>query len=461
LNLSPVELFFERGTLLLKNVPETLLSIFPQLKWDERVLSFRTPAFHYYEIALYLHQEGFLFQDDAKKFEPTHFQFFQTITPRNYQQAALNQWLVSGKRGVVTLPTGAGKTMLAMLCIKKTSRPTLVHVPTIDLMQQWHGLLEQFFGTKVGRVGGGFREWEQLTVSTYDSAILQVEYQGNQYGLLIFDECHHLPGEQFQYAAAASMAPFRLGLTATPERSDGKEALLYEICGPLVYQVHIDELEGRALAPYRVQTIEIELTSAEQDEYQRLRNIFLNFIRRERIRFDEPNGWHNFLFKSSRSVDGKEAFQAYLAQKKLSQASGTKLEQVWKLLTQHIDDRVILFTQDNEMAYKIGREFLLPVLTHQTKGIERDDLLNKFRDGAYPTLVTSKVLNEGVDVPEANVAIVVSGSGSTREHVQRLGRILRARPKKEAILYELVSKGTAELYVSQRRRQHRAYDRYR
>ena len=101
------------------------------------------------------------------------------------------------------------------------------------------------------------------------------------------------------------------------------------------------------------------------------------------------------------------------------------------------------------------------MLTHHTKSTERDQLLKKFREGIYPSLVTSKVLNEGVDVPEANVAVVVSGSGSTREHVQRLGRILRARPNKEAILYELVSKGTAELYVNQRRRQHRAYDRYR
>ena len=74
--------------------------------------------------------------------------------------------------------------------------------------------------------------------------------------------------DQFQYAALASIAPFRLGLTATPERSDGKETLLYEICGPLVYQVHIDELEGRTLAPYRVQTIEIELTTTELEEYQ-------------------------------------------------------------------------------------------------------------------------------------------------------------------------------------------------
>ena len=459
--MTPVELFFDRGTLLLKNPPKALPKIFSQFKWDERVLSYRAPAYHYYDIAVYLHKKSVPFLDNAKNFEPTSFHLAQRIAPRNYQQEALNHWLEVGKRGVVTLPTGAGKTMLAMLCISRTSRPTLVHVPTIDLMQQWYGLLEQFFGMRVGRVGGGYKDWEPLTVSTYDSALLHVEYYGNRYGLLIFDECHHLPGDQFKYAALASMAPFRLGLTATPERSDGKEAILYKICGPLVYQVHIDELEGRALAPYRVQTIEIDLSTSELEEYRRLRNIFVNFIRRERIRFDESNGWQNFLFKSSRSLEGKEAFQAYLAQKKLSQAAGTKLQQVWQLLLQHIDDRVILFTQDNEMAYKIGREFLLPVLTHHTKSIERDQLLKKFREGIYPTLVTSKVLNEGVDVPEANVAIVVSGSGSTREHVQRLGRILRARPKKEAVLYELVSRGTSELYVNQRRRRHRAYDRHR
>ncbi len=459
--MAPVELFFDRGTLLLKNLPKALQKIFTQLKWDDRVLLYRAPAHRYYDIAIYLHKENIPFLDNAKNFEPTYFHLAQRITPRNYQQEALNHWLEVGKRGVVTLPTGAGKTMLAMLCISRTSRPTLVHVPTIDLMQQWYGLLEQFFGMRVGRVGGGYKDWEPLTVSTYDSALLHVEYYGNRYGLLIFDECHHLPGDQFKYAALASMAPFRLGLTATPERSDGKESILYKICGPLVYQVHIDELEGRALAPYRVQTIEIDLSTSELEEYQRLRNIFVNFIRRERIRFDEPNGWQNFLFKSSRSLDGRKAFQAYLAQKKLSQAAGTKLQQVWQLLLQHIDDRVILFTQDNEMAYKIGREFLLPVLTHHTKSIERDQLLKKFREGIYPTLVTSKVLNEGVDVPEANVAIVVSGSGSTREHVQRLGRILRARPKKEAVLYELVSRGTSELYVNQRRRRHRAYDRHR
>ena len=97
------------------------------------------------------------------------------------------------------------------------------------------------------------------------------------------------------------------------------------------------------------------------------------------------------------------------------------------------------------------------MLTHQTKLKERNAFLNGFRDGTYSILVTSKVLNEGVDVPEANVAIIVSGSGSVREHVQRLGRILRKREGKQAVLYELISKQTSEQYVNKRRRQHHAY----
>ena len=120
---------------------------------------------------------------------------------------------------------------------------------------------------------------------------------------------------------------------------------------------------------------------------------------------------------------------------------------------------MLIFTQDNETAYRLGKKFFLPVLTHQTRPQERALFSDSFRAGTFSILVTSKVLNEGVDVPEANVGIIVSGSGTPREHVQRLGRILRARPGKRAYLYELISKGTGEYDVNQRRRQHRAYQR--
>ena len=104
--------------------------------------------------------------------------------------------------------------------------------------------------------------------------------------------------------------------------------------------------------------------------------------------------------------------------------------------------------------------FCLPVITHKTKAAERKDFLDAFRNGDYPVLVTSKVLNEGVDVPEANVGVVFSGSGSIREHIQRLGRILRRTANgKQAVLYELVSAGTSEMSVSERRRNNRAYQK--
>jgi superfamily II DNA or RNA helicase len=126
-------------------------------------------------------------------------------------------------------------------------------------------------------------------------------------------------------------------------------------------------------------------------------------------------------------------------------------------LLQHRGERTLIFTQDNATAYAVSRLFLVPAITHQTKVKERSEILERFSRGDYSAVVTSKVLNEGVDVPEASVAIVMSGSGSVREHVQRLGRILRRRGDKRATLYELVSVKTGESYTSQRRREHEAY----
>ena len=118
---------------------------------------------------------------------------------------------------------------------------------------------------------------------------------------------------------------------------------------------------------------------------------------------------------------------------------------------------MIIFTDNNQLAYRIGEVFTLAVLTHKTKPKERKLLLDSFRSRELRILVTSKVLNEGVDVPEASVAVVVSGSGAVREHVQRLGRVLRQSPGKRATLYELIAADTSEKYVHQRRRKHDAY----
>ncbi len=171
-----------------------------------------------------------------------------------------------------------------------------------------------------------------------------------------------------------------------------------------------------------------------------------------------PNGWAQFLFAAHRSAEGKAAYLAYREQRALALAAPAKVSLLARLLDMHNGDRVLIFTHDNATVYQIARRFLVPVITHQTKTKERRDVLLKFNSGEYPIVATSRVLNEGVNVPEANVAVILSGSGSVREHVQRLGRILRKKGDKEATLYEVVTRGTVEEFTSNRRRQHSAYD---
>ena len=149
--------------------------------------------------------------------------------------------------------------------------------------------------------------------------------------------------------------------------------------------------------------------------------------------------------------------RAYCRQKRLAQASENKLAELWRILDIHKTARILIFTDDNALAYRIGREFLVPVLTHQTRIKERKRMLEEFKKGSISILATSKVLNEGVDVPEASIGVVLSGSGAVREHVQRLGRILRHQTDKHAVLYELISKGTSEWHINQRRKDHDAY----
>lgn len=454
-----IELFYDKGTLLVKNISAEQAKCFSFLKWDARVSTYRAIAYHYRSLVLQLREKKLPYQDFAKEFAPQEFVLQKTIEPRTYQAQALAAWKQQGSFGVVVLPTGAGKTILAVLAIAHIQRPTLIHVPTIDLMTQWYEVLKNFFAIPIGLLGGGYNQLEMLTVATYDSALLHVPYKGNKFGFLIFDECHHLPSEQMQYTALSSIAPFRLALTATPERADGKETVLYDLCGKICFQTDIRKLEGVTLAPYEIITYEIEMTEHEKQEYFEARQIYLNFIRTQNINFRQTTGWQQFLRTANKSLAGKEAFAAYLKQKKLSQSSKNKLHYVWDIIVRHKNDRILIFTQDNETAYTIGRYFFLPVLTHHTKVKEREHFLNMFRKGSYNILVTSKVLNEGVDVPEANIAIVVSGSGTVREHVQRLGRILRAKEGKKAILYELISAGTGEYFVNQRRKMHSAYEK--
>jgi superfamily II DNA or RNA helicase len=425
--------------------------------WDERTASHRAPAVAYADVVRALVRTGVQYEDRARAYEEPPLELRIARRPRPYQAEACEAWRKSRGRGVVVLPTGAGKTHVAVLAAIDKRRSTLVIAPTLDLVRQWYDVLRTSFGTAVGVVGGGEHSVKPLTVITYDSAYLHMESIGAKFGLVVFDECHHLPSEAYAMAARLCLAPYRLGLTATPERADGRDSVLAELVGPIVYRKDILELSGNYLAEYDTERVTVSLSPEERVEYAAERAVYTDFLRSSGIRMSSPTGWGDFILRSATSTDGRRAMQAYRRQRELAFAAPAKLEYLEVLLHEHRGDRMIVFTEDNATAYAVSRRFLIPAITHQTKVTERSELLARFGDGRYGAIVTSKVLNEGVDVPDANVAVVLSGSGSVREHVQRLGRILRPKEGKRAVLYELVSGDTSEANTSQRRREHDAY----
>ena len=451
-----MKLSFDSGTLIAEDfdfasLPEELRLLF---KHDPRTGSFRARACDYREIVLTLLSNGINFTDCARKFSPLEeLELKEKIALRPHQEQALTAWKKNECRGVAALPTGSGKTILAVHAIAEVRRSAFVMVPTIDLMIQWVRVLERFFGSPIGMLGGGSRDIRDITVSTYDSAVLNMEFLGDKFGFLIADECHHLPGPETRLAAAMSIAPFRLGLSATPELPPERAAVLGDMMGPIVCQVKIDDLKGGVLSPYEIRQIKTQLDPDEAESYRINREIYTSFLRRHCISFRSGSDWNKFIGLAARMPDGRRVFEAYLEQKRISRSGRAKIRTLREILLQNPQERIIIFTADNNTAYAIGRTFALPVLTHHTKSAERKAFLENFRSGKYNILVTSQVLNEGVDVPEASIGIVVSGTASSREHIQRLGRILRPSPgKAQALLYELVSAGTSEESVSSRRR---------
>jgi len=429
--------------------------------FDERTSSLRGPACDYRQVFATLYraqQRGELsFTDHSRGYNELDLELATYREPYPHQRESIAAWKAGGRRGVVVLPTGAGKSYVAELAIWKSGRSAMVVAPTIDLMNQWYDLLGSSFGCEIGILGGGYHEVHDLTVSTYDSAFLHMERLGARFGLIIFDECHHLPSPSYAMSAEMCLAPYRLGLTATPQRSDGGESMLDALIGPIVYERGIKDMTGTYLAEYDVVKIKVALSEEDAQSYMDARREYRDFVQIQGIRMSSPKGWSTFLQRSSRSKDGRKAFRAYREQRRIALAHSGKIDRLEKLLKLHGRDRVIVFTNDNETVYKISRRFLIPAITHQTPTKERKAFLERFNAGHYPCLVTSKVLNEGVNIPEANVAIILAGSGTVREHVQRLGRILRKREGKRATLYELITLDTVEEYVSNRRREHDAY----
>lgn len=447
-------LSYDRGTLILHPPPKGKAWI-DYATWDDRIEKFRIPAAHYRELVEALEKNNIDFIDVAKDFFPLDMVMRSPKEPYAHQIEALEAWKKANRQGVVVLPTGAGKTYLAQLAMASTPRSTLIMVPTLDLMHQWYAEIEACFDNiELGLLGGGSSDRTAILIATYHSAAIHAQTLGSCYGLLIFDECHHLPTDFFRVIAEESIAPYRLGLTATPERGDGSHQQLNQLIGEVVYRKSPQELSGNTLAEYQVKPIKVELTPEEKEEYEKAMETRNAFLRQNNIYLSGLKGWELFVKASASSQAGRRAMLAHRRAKEIALGTTAKLRVLAKLIKEHYPDKMIIFTNDNATVYRISQEYLIPAITHQTAVKERHLILTKYKAGEYNAIVASHVLNEGVDVPSAKIAVIISGTASNREYVQRLGRILRkSETEKLAILYEIIAQDTSEERISSKRKE--------
>jgi superfamily II DNA or RNA helicase len=440
-----IYLRYDKGSLLIHGETGT-----PYGQWDPRVDAYRAMAMYYPEILAYLERSRIPYRDTVSDPPPCPT-LSCDVELRLYQRKALGAWIDAGKRGVIVLPTGAGKTYIALKAIQLLNTPTLVVVPTLDLLEQWRRHLSTRFKMEVGVYGGGEEILKPLTVSTYDSAYLRAEHLGNKFMFIIFDEVHHLPAPSYSQIAEMYIAPYRMGLTATYEREDGGHEELPRLMGGHVYQLGVETLAGKHLSPYTHEKVFVDLTPEEQHLYDEQYSVFTDYVRRKGLILRSPEDFQKFIIRTGGDPEAREALLARNRALKTALNSEAKIKALGDFLKIHGDKKALIFTLHNQLVYRISRRFLIPAITYQTPKEERKEILEKFKAGEYGTIVTSQVLDEGIDVPDASIGFILSGTGSMREYIQLLGRILRKVEGKQAKLIEIVARETVETRISQRR----------
>lgn len=347
------------------------------------------------------------------------------LTIREYQRQAAENFIGNadspGGSGVVVLPCGAGKTVVGIYAMSLLQRRTLILVTNVTAAHQWRREILDKTGlddSEIGEYSGEIKEIKPITLATYqiltyrkkktDPFIHYEIFNKENWGLIIYDEVHLLPAPVFKFTAELQ-ARRRLGLTATLIREDGHEQDVFTLIGPKKFDVPWKDLEHQGwIATARCVEIRVDLPQSEK-----LRYLSLSPKMQIRLAYENP----------------------------------CKLAVVKELLEKHKNDQVLIIGQYLSQLDMFASGCDAPLITGATPNKRRDEIYNAFRSGEIKVLILSKVGNFAIDLPDANVAIQISGSfGSRQEEAQRLGRILR--PKKvndQAVFYSIVTRESKEL----------------
>lgn len=352
---------------------------------------------------------------------------------RGYQSQAVDKFWTGGS-GVVVLPCGAGKTIVGAAAMSVAKTNTLILVTNTVSARQWKSeLLKRTTLTEdeIGEYSGSLKEVKPVTIATYQilTTKRKSEYthlallNANDWGLVVYDEVHLLPAPIFKMTADLQ-ARRRLGLTATLVREDGKEGDVFSLIGPKRFDAPWKEIESQGyIAPAACFEVRIDLPEEERLNY---------------------------------------AIASQDERYRIAATSPVKMAVIRKLLQRHEGEPTLIIGQYLDQIHEISDALNLPEITGETPVDERERLFELFRTGQLTTLVVSKVANFSVDLPEASVAIQVSGSyGSRQEEAQRLGRLLRPKADgRTASFYTLISRDTVDQDFAQNRQRFLAEQGY-
>lgn len=418
-----------------------------QLKYSKNLKAFYTYPYFYQDIVRKLSERGLIVKELDLNFK--QFEVKCECQLRDYQNEAVKKWSEKDYKGVIALPTGSGKTIIGIKAIEILKVPTLVVTFTKDQMLQWKDTLTRFLSIRpeIGLYYSSEKKIKPITITTYQTAYKHIAELGSKFDFLIVDEAHHLPADKFRHIALFSIASKRLGLSATPFREDGKHEELFQYLGGLIFSMTTEELAKRNyLAPYQIIQVKVELKQDEKQKYLELLRKFRQLSKSLKIRE---------LLTLAKQGDQQaiEALKVYNELRKLVNLSKSKLEELKEIFEKEKGKKILVFTQYVEQAKEIAKSYNTLLLTGEVSDKERKAILERFKRMQAGVLVLTTVGDEGLDIPDASVGVIVTGTGSRRQFIQRLGRLLRPKEGKVATLYEIIVKGTAEEYQSRRRKE--------
>ena len=424
------------------------------LPYDREERAYKAPPHMYRDLVQLFQKKGLAVEDKIGLLEggklPREITFTGKLRP--YQEEALRAWEENGHRGIIALPTGAGKTVIAIAGIARLGRMALVVVYTKEQVKQWVEAVLRFTDAPRSMVGAYYGDEKRIapiTVTTYQTAFRKLRVFSSVFPLIIFDEAHHLPADKFRAIATYMPSPYRLGLSATPEREDGKHEILFPLMGGVVYRIAPGELTRQGyLVPYQIRRVKVSLEPEERRKYEELRRRYFQLARGRTIRE---------IVEAARRGDPEavEALRINNEMRRIVQYSRAKIESAARIIREELarGSKIIVFTQYRRQAEEIAREVGGLLLHGGIDKRRRERILDQFRRARSGVLVLTTVGDEGLDIPDANVGVFVSGTSSPRQFVQRLGRLLRPSPGKDkAVLYEIIVEGTSEEVQSRRRK---------